>query len=93
MLTVFLIIAAPLAIIALPAPVGHLAAGVAVVLLAGREWRHAREVARKQRKAVEEAATAAAHFQDSVSAYALLQARSRPVKRRAPGAAPSPADH
>ena len=93
MLTIFLIVAAPFAIIILPAPAGHLVAVFAVVLLAYREWRNAREAALAQRLAEEEAALAAANFQDSVSAYALLQARSRPLRGRSGAAGRQPAEH
>ena len=93
MLTIVLIIAAPLAIIALPAPAGHAVAAIAVGLLALREWRQARRSAVKQHQARQEALTAAENFHDSVSAYALLQARSRPVKSRSPAPGGAPSDH
>lgn len=82
-ISIILIIAAPLAILVLPAPYGYSFAAFVVVFLSYREWQKARVSEREEKKAQEEAAAAKRDFRDSFSDFVRLQAGTKRVERSA----------
>jgi len=78
-----LTIAAPIGIIALPAPYGYLFAAFVVVFLSYREWHKARLWELEEKRAQEENALAKRDFRDSFSDFARLQAGAKRGERKA----------